>query len=133
MGKPKLSAQQIEQHKAEARDSLHKLDGTGEYAGDMGNMCYGDGYFAQSLLRKYNIEHLGKLRDWAFGNMQGSMKVNPKAEKVYTTDPYYDLFDGGYIDPEKLLEEGAEEVRNAIILVAELLEYTVKQGVLEIN
>ena len=41
------------------------LDGRGKYAGDMGNVCYSDGHFANSLIREYQCEDLKALRKWA--------------------------------------------------------------------
>ena len=45
---------------AEARDDLRKLHGLPPYDGG-GNPCYGDGYFARSLVEKYGME-LDKLK-----------------------------------------------------------------------
>lgn len=45
---------------------------------------------------------------------------------VYTADPYYDLFDGGYISPDKILEDPADVkmVEDAI----KVIETYLKEG-----
>ena len=44
------------------------------------------------------------------------MEFKENAEIIDTSDFWYDLFDGGYIEPEKLLinEEDIEKINNAI-------------------
>lgn len=43
---------------------------------------------------------------------------------VWTNDLYYDLFDGGYINPEDLLEnkEEIDKVKQAILTINEFLD-----------
>lgn len=64
MTKPHYTAAQIKWLKAEVLDALDKLDGRGKYRGDMGNVCYADGHFANSLIAKYGCD-LHTLRKWA--------------------------------------------------------------------
>lgn len=46
------------------------------------------------------------------------MKFKSDVETVYTSDFWYDLFDGGYIHPEDFLEdEDAKKVKAAVDLV----------------
>lgn len=64
------------------------------------------------------------------------MKFIDVDEPVVTTDdPYYDLFDGGYIDPHSLLEDSddAEEVCEAIQLIKDFISKAVDVGVLEVQ
>ena len=56
------------------------------------------------------------------------MKINKKAEQVTSSEVYYDLFDGGYINPQTLLGEGAQEVIDAIALVTEFLDLLENEG-----
>lgn len=49
--------------KKQAIDDLHKLYGTGPYTGDMSNICYGDGYFANSIKQKYGVGSIGELEE----------------------------------------------------------------------
>ena len=55
------------------------------------------------------------------------------AETVYTSDPYYDLFDGGYIKPSELLadDEQVKAVTEAIEVVRTFIEEAFGNGVLE--
>ena len=55
------------------------------------------------------------------------MKLKDGAEKQWSEDAYYDLFDGGYLDPEKFLdnEEDIEKVREAILLIEDYLNLVV--------
>lgn len=43
---------------------------------------------------------------------------------IWTNDLYYDLFEGGYINPEDLLEnkEEADKVKQAILTINEFLD-----------
>ena len=61
------------------------------------------------------------------------MKFKKLDEPVFTDDPYYDLTDGGYINPEELLEnkEDADKVNEAIRLVEQFLQEAQDQGALE--
>jgi len=56
-----------------------------------------------------------------------------KGAQVTVSDTYYDLFDGGYIKPEKLLKnkEDVEKVKAAVKLVKEFLDSAIDQGVIE--
>ncbi len=56
-----------------------------------------------------------------------------KKTKVETSDAYYDLFEGGYIKPEKMLldAEQATVVNNAIEVVKNFLDQASDAGVLE--
>lgn len=50
------------------------------------------------------------------------IKFRKDADTVSTDDPYYDLFDGGYIDPDDLLEpESAARVNEALDTIREFL------------
>lgn len=54
-----------------------------------------------------------------------------KRAKVKTSDVYYDLFDGGYIKPEKLLvASDAERVNAALATIREFLQEAEDKGVL---
>ena len=56
------------------------------------------------------------------------------AEPVSSSEPHYDLFDGGYISPNKLLEpEDAERVNDAVALIHQFLEEAEDNGLLEIS
>ena len=63
------------------------------------------------------------------------MKFRNLDELVFTNEPHYDLFDGGYIKPEELLENPSEakEVNEAIVLVRQFLDEAENAGVLEIG
>lgn len=52
------------------------------------------------------------------------MKMKDGVQKVWTDDPYYDFFDGGYIDPEDLLEDqdDIERVNEAKEIIEEFLQ-----------
>ena len=58
------------------------------------------------------------------------MKINQETTAdAYTTDFYYDLFLGGYIEPEKYLENesDAQKVNDAIATIKEFHESCVTQ------
>lgn len=61
------------------------------------------------------------------------MKFKDRDEPLYTSDPWYDLFDGGYILPEELLDLPREynEVREAILLIQQFMEEAQENGILE--
>lgn len=43
-------------------------------------------------------------------------------EEYVSNDPYYDLFEGGYINPKQFLEEeSAQKVREAMNIVKEFI------------
>lgn len=53
---------------------------------------------------------------------------------VCSDDLFYDLFDGGYIKPAKLLvdKEDVEKVQNAINIVQEFLDGAIEADVIEV-
>lgn len=53
---------------------------------------------------------------------------------IYSEDPHYDLFDGGYIKPEDILVDPAEiaDVYDAIAVINSFLEQAKERGHLEI-
>ena len=55
-------------------------------------------------------------------------------EPIFTEDPYYDLFLGGYIKPGELLSDKkqAEQVEQAIDVVKSFLNQAESVGVIEI-
>lgn len=59
------------------------------------------------------------------------MKPNLEAKIIYTSEPFYDLFDGGYIKPEELLIEGAEEVYKAMDTIQEFFYLLEQEGLIE--
>lgn len=61
------------------------------------------------------------------------MKFKKAKEPIYSSDPYYDLFDGGAIKPEKLLVDKAEAklVRESIKKVRAFLDEAVEVGAIE--
>ena len=54
-------------------------------------------------------------------------------DTVHTSDPYYDLFEGGYIDPSVMLKDKtqAQSVEEALQLLADFLEQAEEEGLLE--
>lgn len=58
-----------------------------------------------------------------------------KKAKIVTDDFYYDLFDGGYIKPEKLLknQEDIDKVKNAIEIIKDFKESAEDDDILEYN
>lgn len=63
------------------------------------------------------------------------MKFKTDIEPVYTEDPMYDLFDGGYIKPEELLESQLEarKVRDAMNIVEQFLDEGKEAGKIEVG
>ncbi len=60
------------------------------------------------------------------------MKTKKDVIPVCTSEFYYDLFDGGYIDPENLLiKKDAKKVREAIWTIIEFRETLEEAGLLE--
>ena len=60
------------------------------------------------------------------------MQINSEATPVVTGDPYYDLFMGGYIKPEKLVsEKDAKTVRDAMDVIAEFFTVLEDNGLIE--
>ena len=64
-----------------------------------------------------------------------TLKFKPAPpEPMFTTEPHYDLFDGGYISPSAMLEEkDAARVRSAVDLVEEFLSEAERNGHLEVG
>ena len=61
------------------------------------------------------------------------MKFLENAEKVYTSEPFYDLSFGGYIVPDKMLEpEDAEKVNEAVETIQTFFREAEAEGVLEL-
>lgn len=62
------------------------------------------------------------------------MKFKQKAieDTIYTNDLYYDIFDGGYIDPTSMLEyeEDINRVNQAISTIEDFIEQALNQGAL---
>lgn len=56
-----------------------------------------------------------------------------KKAKISTDDFYYDLFDGGYIKPEKLLKskDDMEKVKSAIAVIKDFKSSAEKADILE--
>lgn len=51
------------------------------------------------------------------------MKFKDDVKSIYTSDPFYDLFMGGYINPYEILEsEDAERVNDAVDLILQFLD-----------
>jgi hypothetical protein len=57
-----------------------------------------------------------------------------KGSQISTSEFWYDLFDGGYIDPENLLEseEDVKQVRRAMQVLQQFYNEAEEQGVLEL-
>lgn len=58
-----------------------------------------------------------------------------KGAKIETSDFYYDLFQGGYIKPSKVLKSklDVELIEHAIKVIKHFEEEAEKQGVLELQ
>jgi hypothetical protein len=63
------------------------------------------------------------------------MKLKTLKEPFVTSDPYYDLFDGGYIKPEEFLEDEADvkTVKDAIKIVEDFLQLIEGEELLEVE
>ncbi len=61
-------------------------------------------------------------------------KLKEDYEVVGTSEMYYDLFDGGYIDPENFLddEEQIKKINDAIKTVESYLKFLEDNGAIEI-
>ena len=61
------------------------------------------------------------------------MRFKKRKEPIYTNDLYYDLFDGGYIDPKELLvnKEDMDKVNKAVDTISSFLVEAEAKGVLE--
>lgn len=60
------------------------------------------------------------------------MKFKKVSEPIITDDVYYDLFEGGYISPNRMLidDQDKDDVAEAIYIVKTFLEEAQNQGVL---
>lgn len=58
-----------------------------------------------------------------------------KQETIYSSEPYYDLFDGGYINPFHMLKDvdEAQRVQDAITVVLNFLADAEQADALEIT
>ena len=63
------------------------------------------------------------------------MKFKKRDEPVYTSEPHYDFFDGGYIDAFELLEDKveADAVNDARVLIQQFFDEAEEAGVIEIT
>lgn len=63
------------------------------------------------------------------------MEFKDLEEPLYTSDPWYDLFDGGYLDPEEILknESDVRAIRNAMWVIQAYLDEAQEAGAIEIN
>jgi len=63
------------------------------------------------------------------------MKFKELDEPIYTSEVWYDLFDGGYIDPAKMLEdpEDIAEIEHARDLLQWFINEAQSQGALELG
>lgn len=60
------------------------------------------------------------------------MKVLTTAEQISTSDFFYDLFDGGYIDPDLLVdEESAKKVKDAVATLEEFKQLLLDNDLME--
>ena len=63
-----------------------------------------------------------------------ALKFKKGAETIYTSELWYDILEGGYIQPQDLLEgDDAEEVRRAITLVQQFAKEAEKNSLIEIG
>lgn len=62
------------------------------------------------------------------------MKFKDIGSPIPTSDPWYDLFQGGYFKPEELLadQEEARKVREAMKLVHKFMDEMEDKGIIEI-
>lgn len=65
------------------------------------------------------------------------MEFKDKSEigDLYTTEIYYDLFEGGYIIPEDILANSDDiaTVRNAIDIVKSFIDELIDKDILEVD
>ena len=60
------------------------------------------------------------------------MQIKKDAKPIVTDDSYYDLFEGGYIKPEDLLEkDDAKRVQEAVNVIAEFFKALEEAGLIE--
>lgn len=65
-----------------------------------------------------------------------TMKFKPKPEEpVYTSELYYDLFEGGYIQPDEMLEHEGDwqEVYDAMVVINTFIDLAKGAGHLEVT
>jgi len=61
------------------------------------------------------------------------MKFKNDVNVAYVDEPYYALFDGGYIDPHQMLvTDDANRVQSAIELIENFIEEAKESGYIEI-
>lgn len=62
-------------------------------------------------------------------------KFKTREEPQYTSEPYYDIFYGGYIDPEDFIEDDSQAavVRSALTTVSAFLAQAEEAGLIEIT
>jgi len=59
-------------------------------------------------------------------------KIRPNAEPVFTSEPLYDLTEGGYIDPyEVLVDKDADKVAEAVQVIQDFFETLEEHGLIE--
>lgn len=63
------------------------------------------------------------------------MKFKDIEEPIFSMDPHYDLFDGGYIKPEELLknQKDIDKVNEAVETIREFFEGAERAGVLVVE
>lgn len=60
------------------------------------------------------------------------MKFKDNAEIVCSSDFWYDLTTGGYIDPDKILEpDDAKRVKEAVIVLNKFYNEATENGIIE--
>jgi len=60
------------------------------------------------------------------------MKFKKKVSKYHTTDFWYDLFEGGYLKPKKIVKkESQEEIEKAISILKKYKKELIENGVVE--
>lgn len=61
------------------------------------------------------------------------MKFLKDVETITTDEVYYDLFDGGYIKPEEILEHvDAQKINDAINHIKNFINEATEEGIIEI-
>ena len=60
------------------------------------------------------------------------MEFKENVDTIYTSELYYDLFEGGYIKPENMLEkEDADKVKEAMNTIKNFLNEASKNNLIE--
>ena len=56
-------------------------------------------------------------------------------EPYFTSDKFYDLFDGGYIDPEDMLtdDKQVDKLLEAMNIIEDFLDQAEEEGVIELG